>query len=214
MSALILDSDPARRAALASLLSDAFPLLPLSEARHVAQARPEGPSPLIVLWSLEDADAIARLVDDAAAPSVAVIALGTDASRAAVMGAIRAGACGFIQRGDETADLLPALHVVLDGRIWLPPSINERRGPDRPGYGTWVPAPRDGAELGLSSDQTRLLRYTVQGWSTARIATALGSTEAATAAQQSALQGRFDASSRLQLVLNLARSGLRLGLGH
>ncbi len=217
MPMLIVDADTPRRFETARLLAREFDGLRAEQAMSTEQAfdrLPNDAVDTVVLFDLglpHALETIAKIVDTKAA---IVVAVSPDEPRPTVMAAIRAGACSFIRATGWVGDLLPALRVVRDGRIWMPVTINERRASTRAGYGTWVPAPKQPADAGLSVRQALLLRLWVEGKPVARIAAALGSDEATVNAEQNTLQRQLDAASRLQLVLNVARMGLRLGIGH
>lgn len=167
---------------------------------------------LVLALGLPAAAAIEAIPDWlSAAPAASLVATSANADRATVMAAIRAGAASFVECRGRPGELVAPLRTVVDGGLWLPPAILERRAPDRPGYGTWLPAPRSPDDAGLTRGQAAVLRGFVAARSTPRIAAETGLTEAEVAAHLAALFQRFDASARLPMVLAVARLGLRLG---
>lgn len=215
MKLLWVDDHAPQRGAIAVAVQAEFVDLQWLEAETLAGAQTRvgrDPDIRVVLVELGLADgieAIRRLRE--AAPAATLIALSADERRGTVMGAISAGAAGFIVKTAPFDTLLAAMCIVLDGGIPLPVGILERRAPDRPGYGTWIPTPRAPDVLGYTPDESEVLRLLIQGRPEPLIAQATGMAEAAVRSHVAAIYRRLGASSRSQAVLEAARLGLRFG---
>jgi DNA-binding NarL/FixJ family response regulator len=196
-------------------LREAVDDLQWMEAKTLAEAQSRlerEPDIHIVVVALDLADGLEaiRLVREAA-PAATLIALSTDERRGTVMGAISAGAAGFIVKTAPVDTVRAALRMALDGGIPLPVGILERRAPDRPGYGTWIPTPRTPGMLGYTPDEADLLRLLIQGRTEPLIAQTTGMAESTVKTHLAAIFRRLGASSRSQAVLEVARLGLRFG---
>lgn len=205
------------RDVVAALASEAPGTLDVRSASGLAEAEAmlaHDPAMDLALVDL-DADAPAALVTmqrlNAIAARTAFVAVAADVRRGTVIGAINAGASGFIAKDDPLDTLKSAVGTALAGGIPLPAPILERRGSDRPGYGTWTPTPRSAADLGFTDAQAALLRLLVQGKSAPVIGQLLGLPDADVATGIAAVQRQLSADSRIQAVLSAARSGLRFG---
>jgi|GEM_PF-6765066 len=181
----------------------------LAEAKSVVGHVPDVRLAVVDLELADGVEAI-RLMRETA-PNASLIALSAGEQRGTVMGAVSAGAAGFIVKTAPPQTVLAALRIALDGGIPLPVSILERRGPDRPGYGTWTPTPRAPDVLGYAPDEAQVLRLLIRGRSEPMIAQATGLPESTVKAHFAAIFRRLGASSRSQAVLEAARLGLRCG---
>ncbi|GGB39204.1 DNA-binding response regulator [Flexivirga endophytica] len=75
---------------------------------------------------LDGIEATRRIVADPLLPDVQVVMLTNYGVDEYVWGALRAGACGFVLKDTEPADLLHALHVAVDGDALLSPALTRR----------------------------------------------------------------------------------------
>lgn len=181
----------------------------LAEARALLAHEADVQFVLVDLGLADGVEAI-RLMR-AAAPLATLIALSAGEQRGTVMGAVSAGAAGFIVKTMSPETVFAALRIVLDGGIPLPVSILERRAPDRPGYGTWTPTPRRPDALGYTPDEAEVLRLLICGQPQVLIGRTLGMNEPTVKAHLAAIFRRLGTSSRSQAVLEAARLGLRFG---
>lgn len=75
---------------------------------------------------LDGIEATRRIVADPQLPDVRVVVLTNYGTDEYVFNALRAGACGFVMKDTEPADLLQALHVAMAGDALLSPAITRR----------------------------------------------------------------------------------------
>ena len=217
MKLLLVDDHALLRDGLALVMAQEFAGLQLLQAGGLAETRAllqRDPDVRLVLLdlTLPDGDGIEAIPQlRELAPGATFVALSADERRGTVMAAIKAGAAGFIPKTAESGVMLVALRVVLAGGVYLPPSILDRRSPDRPGFGTWSPTPQQPAELGFSPRQVDVLRLLIEGKANKVISRDLEMSESTVKTHLAAIFRKLDANSRTQAVLAAARLGLRLG---
>jgi DNA-binding NarL/FixJ family response regulator len=218
MKLLLVDDHALLRDGLALVMEREFVGLQLLQASGLAEAEAllrRDPEVRLVLLDpgLPDGNGIEALPHLCEiAPGAIFVALSADERRGTVMAAIKAGAAGFIPKTADAGAMLAALRVVLAGGVYLPPSVLERRAPDRPGYGTWMPAPQSPEALGFSPRQADVLRLLIEGKPNKLISRDLDMSESTVKTHLAAIFRKLDANSRTQAVLAAARLGLRLGV--
>jgi DNA-binding NarL/FixJ family response regulator len=217
MKLLLVDDHALLRDGLALVMAQEFAGLQLLQASGLAETEAllqRDPDVRLVLLDLglPDGDGIEAMPHlRELAPAATFVALSADERRGTVMAAIKAGAAGFIPKTAEAGVMLSALRVVLAGGVYLPPSILDRRAPDRPGFGTWSPTPQAPEALGFSPRQADVLRMLIEGKANKVIARDLDMSESTVKTHLAAIFRKLDANSRTQAVLAAARLGLRLG---
>ena len=116
-----------------------------------------------------------------------------------VMGALRAGASGFLLKDAEPQAVVDAVRTVHCGQSLLSPQVLARLiGPVAPGTGI----------EGLTPRQTDVLRLIARGRSNAEIEAELGITRATCRTHITALLARLGARDRAQLVIAAYEAGL------
>ena len=116
-----------------------------------------------------------------------------------VLGALRAGASGFLLKDAEPQAVVDAVRTVHCGQSLLSPQVLDRLiGPVAPGPGI----------EGLTPRQTDVLRLIARGRSNAEIEAELGITRATCRTHITALLARLGARDRAQLVIAAYESGL------
>lgn len=116
-----------------------------------------------------------------------------------VLGALRAGASGFLLKDAEPQAVVDAVRTVHAGQSLLSPQVLARLiGPVAPGPGI----------EGLTPRQTEVLRLIARGRSNSEIETELGITRATCRTHISALLARLGARDRAQLVIAAYEAGL------
>jgi DNA-binding NarL/FixJ family response regulator len=219
MKLLLVDDHALLRDGLALVMAQEFIGLQLLQAGTLAEAQAllqRDPDVRLVLLDLglpdgHGIEAMPRLRE--AAPAATLVALSADERRETIMAAIGAGAAGYIPKTADAAVMLAALHVVLAGGVYLPPGMLERRAAERPGDGTWTPAPQRPEDLGFSPRQADVLRLLIDGNPNKLIARDLDMSESTVKTHLAAIFRKLDANSRTQAVMAAARLGLRLGTG-
>ena len=163
----------------------------------VAAQRPE-----VVLLDLElpgigGVEAIPRLV--AASPGSAVLVFTAYQTDERVLGAIRAGARGYLLKGATTAEIAAAIRTVAAGGSALEPQVAARllaavRSPHPTGH--------------LTARERDVLRLVADGLAGKQIARALGISERTVKFHTTSLLRKLGADNRAQAVALAAQRGL------
>jgi two-component system, NarL family, response regulator LiaR len=132
-------------------------------------------------------------------PGTEVVALTSVLEDAAVVGAVRAGAIGYILKDTKHPELLRAIRAAADGQVQLSPRaaallMREVRTPEQ---GT-----------GLSARELEVLRLVARGSANKIIARELGITEPTVKSHVSNILSKLGLSSRTQAALYACRLGL------
>ncbi|MGH8714393.1 MAG: response regulator transcription factor, partial [Casimicrobiaceae bacterium] len=115
------------------------------------------------------------------------------------------GAMGFIPKTANTRVLIDALRLVLSGGVYVPPEL--------PGAAAVRPRAAVRAEdLGLTVRQSDVLRLLVQGKPNKLICRDLRLSEGTVKVHVSAILRALNVHNRTQVVIELARRGVRLDL--
>ena len=127
-----------------------------------------------------------------------------------VLGALRAGACGFLLKDTDPQSLVDAVRTVYEGRSLLSPQVLSRLVARLPRTAT-AGAPsssRVGAVETLTPRQSEVLLLIARGLSNTEIESELGITRATCRSHITALLARLGARDRAQLVIAAYESGL------
>jgi two-component system, NarL family, response regulator LiaR len=132
-------------------------------------------------------------------PDIEVIALTSVLEDASVIGAIRAGAIGYLLKDAEADELCQAIRAAAAGQVQLSPRAAERlmrevRAPESPEV--------------LTERETEVLRLLAQGQSNKEIARALNIGEKTVKTHVSNILAKLGVASRTQAALYAARMGL------
>jgi len=132
-------------------------------------------------------------------PEIEVIALTSVLEDDAVVGAIRAGASGYLLKDTESDDLVKAIRAASAGQVQLSPKAAERlmreiRAPESPEK--------------LTDRETDVLRLLAQGKSNKEIARALNLGETTVKTHVSNILTKLNVPSRTQAALYAVRIGL------
>lgn len=135
----------------------------------------------------------------ARSPEVAVVALTSVLSDAAVAGAIRAGAIGYLLKDADAEELHRAIKAAAEGRVYLAPEaasrlLREIRAPERPEE--------------LTERETEVLGLLARGRSNRQIAGELFIGEHTVKAHVSRVLAKLGVGSRTQAALHAVRIGL------
>ena len=141
-------------------------------------------------------------------PDTEVVALTSVLEDASVVGAVRAGAIGYLLKDTKAQELLRAIRAAAAGEVQLSPKaaarlLREVRVPERP--------------EALSERETEVLRLLAQGRANKEIARELEIGERTVKSHVSSILGKLGLQSRTQAALYAARVGLvpadQLGAG-
>lgn len=211
---LIADDQPLVRRGLALMLAPEPGFQVVAEAADGAEAvrlahehRPDVIVMDIRMPVLDGIAATERLT--AELPDCRVLALSTFDMDEHVVGALRAGACGFLPKDISPEDLVAALRVVRDGEAILAPRLLTRlisrhvRAPDRRA----VPPVSSGAE-GLTPREREVWRLIADGSDNTEIADRLGLSASTVKNHITALFAKLRVRDRAQAVIAAYETGL------
>lgn len=132
-------------------------------------------------------------------PDTEIIALTSVLEDASVIGAVRAGAIGYLLKDAQADELCQAIRAAAAGQVQLSPKAAERlmrevRAPDNPEV--------------LTPRETEVLRLLAQGLANKEIARALNIGEKTVKSHVSSILAKLGVPSRTQAALYAARIGL------
>jgi DNA-binding NarL/FixJ family response regulator len=209
MKILVIDDHPLIQEALKHVLTELDAALDLVQAEdasdaHAALAAAPDTELIVLDLTLPRSDGfelLAELRRDW--PGIPLLVLSATHDRATVERALDLGAMGFIPKTANTRVLIDALRLVLSGGVFVPP--------DCPGTGSGRPRAAARAEdLGLTLRQSDVLRLLVQGKPNKLICRDLSLSEGTVKVHVSAILRALNVHTRTQVVIELARRGVRL----
>jgi DNA-binding NarL/FixJ family response regulator len=201
---LVVDDHPVVREGLVASLEDEADMCvagavgSAEEALDaVAAARPD-----VVLLDLElpglgGIEAIPRLA--AARPEAGIIVLTAYDADERVLGAVRAGACGYVLKGAPVEEIARAIRAVHGGGSYLVSPVAAK---------VLARLRSAGRTTILSARERTVLREVAAGRSTKQIARALGITERTVKFHVASIMNKLGAGNRAQAVAEAARRGL------
>ena len=211
MKILVIDDHPLIQEALQHVLAALDPGLELLQAHDASEAHAvlsrEPDADLIILdLTLPGCDGFVLLGELRHEwPGMPVLVLSATHDRATVERALDLGAMGFIPKTANTRVLLDALRLVLSGGVYVPS--------DAPGISGTV-RPRTAIkpeQLGLTLRQADVLKLLVEGKPNKLICRDLRLSEGTVKVHVSAILRALNVRNRTQVVIELARRGVRLG---
>ena len=129
-------------------------------------------------------------------PSVKVIALTASMDEARMMGALRAGAVGYIRKDAEPETLLAAVRAVAQGRTYIDPSVSRQI--------LQAPAPLDD----LTPREVEVLRQLALGLANKEIAQALSISEETVKSHVGNVLGKLQVENRSQAIVQALKRRL------
>ena len=210
MKILIVDDHPLIQEALQHVLAALDPALELIQAQdaseaHAALSREPDTDLILLDLALPDSDGFELLGDLRREwPGMPVLLLSATHDRSTVEHALDLGAMGFIPKTANTRVLLEALRLVLSGGVYLPSESGRASGGIRPRA---VTRPD---QLGLTLRQADVLKLLVQGKPNKLICRDLRLSEGTVKVHVSAILRALNVRNRTQVVIELARRGVRL----
>lgn len=216
MKVLLIDDHPLFRDAVAAALE---PLVASKDVMHAGSCEEAfdlldagfEPDFMLVDINLPGMSGIEglRLLHQRHDGRLPLVALSSSDDRATVLQALDAGAMGFIPKSTPANVLLGALHLILAGGIYLPPSVflGDVSAPHRPpaSPGTRLTP----ADLGLTGRKVDVLRQILLGKSVKLIARDLDLSASTVKAYTSDVLRALDVTTRTQAVVAASRLGLR-----
>ena len=209
MKILVIDDHPLIQEALKHVLTELDAELDLVQAEdasdaHAALAAAPDTDMIVLDLTLPRSDGfelLAELRRDW--PGIPLLVLSATHDRVTVERALDMGAMGFIPKTANTRVLIDALRLVLSGGVYVPA---ESRGaaPARPRSASRA------EDLGLTVRQSDVLRLLVQGKPNKLICRDLSLSEGTVKVHVSAILRALNVHNRTQVVIELARRGVRL----
>jgi len=137
-------------------------------------------------------------------PSVKVIVLSGDSTADLMLRALRAGASGYVIKKNGVAELIRAIHMVMDHRLYLSAEVSAAV------ISKFTESSSDGGQTGmdLSGRERMLLRLVATGNHNQEIATALAVTVKSVETYRSRLQKKLGCGSTAELVRYAIREGI------
>jgi two-component system, NarL family, response regulator LiaR len=201
---LIVDDHSVVRRGLRMFLEDDPQLEIVGEAadgeegvRLARQTRPDVVLMDLLLPKLDGIGATEKIRQEL--PDTQVIALTSVLEDASVVGAVKAGAIGYLLKNTEADELLNAIHAAAEGQVRLSPEasarlVREIRSPQSPEK--------------LTERETEVLRLLAEGKANKEIARKLGISEQTVKSHVHSLLAKLGMLSRTQAALFAARIGL------
>jgi NarL family two-component system response regulator LiaR len=149
---------------------------------------------LLMPGGMDGIEATRRILERA--PSAKVIALTASMDEARMMGALRAGALGYIRKDAEPETLLAAVRAVAQGRTYIDPSVRRQI--------LQAPASRDD----LTPREVEVLRQLALGLANKEIAHALSISEETVKSHVGNVFGKLQVENRSQAVVQALKRGL------
>jgi two-component system, NarL family, nitrate/nitrite response regulator NarL len=142
-------------------------------------------------------------------PSLPVVVLSSDESRASVIDALERGATGYICKSSPTDLLAKFLEHALKGNIALPTTLGTSAQPNEAGAGQ--DPQQEIASLGLSPRQIDVLGCLLRGMSNKQICRELALAEGTVKNHTISIFRALNVNNRAQAVIEASRRGLPLG---
>jgi DNA-binding NarL/FixJ family response regulator len=204
-SVLVVEDDPWIRAAVTEALTGAgLTVTAVGTVREaVAHARTRAPAAAIVDLGLPDGSGVEVIATlRQVAPRCAAIAFTVFDDAERVLGALAAGARGYLLKAASPDDLVRALDDAQAGGIHLSPGV-ARLLCDR-----WIGTPDSRSGAALTDRETEVLRHLALGATYAACADALGIGLGTVQGHVKSIYGKLEVTSKAEAALAAARLGL------
>jgi len=142
-------------------------------------------------------------------PSVPVVVLSSDETRASILRALDQGAVGYITKSSSAKVMTQALRLVLVGGIYLPAVVLQGEA-ERAEQASQTAAPKH-PDLGLTPRQMDVLRCLLRGMSTKLMCRELKLQEGTVKTHIQAVFSALNVRTRTQAILVASQRGVQLG---
>ena len=212
VSVMLVDDDGLMREGLRAVLSSDDRIEVTGEAEDgrlaVQRARHLRPDVVLMDVRMPELDGIAATEElIAAAPEAQVVILTTFEEDEYIVGALRAGASGFLLKRSTPEDLIAAIHTVAAGDALLSPSVT-RRVIDRVARQPVIAEGGDPRLDELTPREREVLELIAQGLSNREIAAALVVEETTVKTHVKRVLMKLDARDRVHAVILAYEWGL------
>jgi DNA-binding NarL/FixJ family response regulator len=138
-------------------------------------------------------------------PVIPLVVLSASESARDIQAVLDAGALGYIPKASPQAEMLAALHCVLDGDVYVPPLLHDAH----PGlHASAVAGLSALAQTGLTTRQTEVLRLLLKGTPNKVIARTLHLTEGTIKIHVAAIFRALKVNNRTEAVLAVKQLGI------
>jgi DNA-binding NarL/FixJ family response regulator len=209
---MLVDDDHLLRSGLRSILSSDDSIEVVDEAENgrqaVQRARHHRPDIVLMDVRMSELDGIAATGELLkATPATKVIILTTFEIDEYILGALRAGASGFLLKRSSPEQLIEAIHTVADGEALLSPSVT-RRLIERVAAHPILSSPPDPRLAELTTREREVLELVAQGLSNAEIAEALTLERTTIKSHVQRILTKLGARNRVEIVIVAYEWGL------
>jgi RNA polymerase sigma factor (sigma-70 family) len=214
---MLVDDDQILRSGLRAILSSDDSIEVVDEAENgrlaVQRARRLRPDVVLMDVRMPDLDGIAATTELLkAAPATKVIILTTFEIDEYILGALRAGASGFLLKRSSPEELIAAIHTVAEGEALLSPSVT-RRLIERVAAHPILSRELDPRLAELTAREREVLELVAQGLSNAEIAETLVLERTTVKTHVQRILTKLGARNRIEVVIVAYEWGL-IAPGH
>jgi DNA-binding NarL/FixJ family response regulator len=202
---LVVDDHPVVRQGLVAVLEDASDLEVVGSAGSIAEALPliraRDPAVLLLDLELPDVDGVSAIPQLLAArPDLGILIFTAYDTEERVLGAVRAGARGYLLKGASADEIARGVRAVSAGSSYLEPRIART-------VVAAVQSPRRQVSA-LSQREREVLRLVAEGLPTKQIARTLSITDRTVKFHVNSIFHKLGADNRAQAVALAAQRGL------